>query len=410
MILGAGEGAEATTTITSDGMSGGNWTIGNYTVNATKWSSLYTQDIEVDTTIEGAAAVHIRAAADASQAKVKDALKMSAYLVDVSDEEFMCYNRSGSYLPQTVISAAADGEGAWMGGGLKNFDLVKYNQTSAKTKIIAKGWMDLCNPEAGYDSASAARSACVDVNGETFYDYTLYLQPTLYTVQAGHRLALVIFTDTSTDSYGVYTITVDNANTYADIPVVNETNITPNPVFTDVAEDAVYYDAVLWGNAKGIVSGFSATEFHPNGLCTRAQAVTFLWRAAGCPEPSSTNNPFKDVSAKQTNGKDNPYYKAILWGVERGITAGYSDGTFHPNDTITRAQFVTFLWRYGGQPDSTGDIGSFKDAASISKPYQKAVAWGAENGIIAGYGDGTFRPNATCTRWQVVLFMYRDMK
>jgi len=180
-----------------------------------------------------------------------------------------------------------------------------------------------------------------------------------------------------------------------------------NP-FVDVSENAAYYDAVLWGNSKGIVSGFTATEFRPNATCTRAQVVTFLWRAKGSPEPTSTNNPFSDVSAVQANGKANPFYKAILWGVEMGITSGYSDGTFRPNDTVTRAQFVTFLWRYEGKPASSTEL-TFKDASTIAKGYRDAVAWGVENGVIAGYGDNTFRPNATCTRWQVVLFMYRDM-
>ena len=118
---------------------------------------------------------------------------------------------------------------------------------------------------------------------------------------------------------------------------------TPAPAgenpFTDVAESAYYHDAVLWAVEKGITSGTSATTFSPNNPCTRAQAVTFLWRAAGSPEPGIAENPFVDVSA------DAYYYKAVLWAVEKGITSGTSATTFSPNATCSRAQIVTFLWR-----------------------------------------------------------------
>ena len=99
----------------------------------------------------------------------------------------------------------------------------------------------------------------------------------------------------------------------------------------------------------------------------------------------------------------------MAWAVEKGITTGYNDGTFRPNDSVTRAQFVTFLWRYENKPATSGSIAGFTDAASIAEPYQQAVAWAVEKGITTGYNDGSFRPNATCTRWAVVLFMYRDM-
>ena len=106
--------------------------------------------------------------------------------------------------------------------------------------------------------------------------------------------------------------------------------------FADVNEGAVYYDAVIWASKSGITSGYGNNEFRPQNPCTRAQVVTFLWCAKGC-EPTTTNNPFSDVSAKQSNGKDNPYYKAILWAAEEGVTTGYAEGPFKPNDTITRA-------------------------------------------------------------------------
>ena len=184
-----------------------------------------------------------------------------------------------------------------------------------------------------------------------------------------------------------------------------------NP-FVDVSKDAVYYDAVLWGyyhEPQQITGGFDESHFRPQDTCTRAQVVTFLWRAKGCPEPTTSNNPFSDVRAKQSNGKDNPYYKAILWAAEKGITTGYAGGLFKPNASVTRAQFVTFLWRAEGKPATTGSINGFVDASTIATPYQTAVAWAVEKGITMGYENNTFRPNAVCTRWAVVLFMYRDM-
>ena len=182
--------------------------------------------------------------------------------------------------------------------------------------------------------------------------------------------------------------------------------VKENP-FVDVSESSVYYDAILWAyyhEPQQITGGYTATEFRPGNPCTRGQVVTFLWRAAGCPEPTGDINVFNDASSIAA-----PYRKAVAWAVEKGITTGFTDGTFRPNDSVTRAQFVTFLWRYENKPATSGSIAGFTDAASISGPYQQAVAWAVEKGITTGYNDGSFRPNSTCTRWAVVLFMYRDM-
>ena len=183
--------------------------------------------------------------------------------------------------------------------------------------------------------------------------------------------------------------------------------VKENP-FVDVSESSVYYDAILWAyyhEPQQITGGYTATEFRPGNPCTRGQVVTFLWRAAGCPEPTGDINVFNDASSIAA-----PYRKAVAWAVEKGITTGFTDGTFRPNDSVTRAQFVTFLWRYENKPATSGSIAGFTDAASISGPYQQAVAWAVEKGITTGYNDGSFRPNDTCTRWAVVLFMHRDME
>ena len=172
--------------------------------------------------------------------------------------------------------------------------------------------------------------------------------------------------------------------------------------FVDISSGSVYYNAVKWAYKNGITDGTDAKHFSPAAPCTRGQVVTFLWRAEGSPEPKSSC-PFTDVS------KQSPYYKAIAWAAEKGITTGFDATHFKPNDTVTRAQFVTFLWRYEKQPASTGNLAVFKDAGQIAQPYRQAVAWAVANDIAGGYEDGTFRPNEVCTRWAVALFMYRDM-
>ncbi len=170
--------------------------------------------------------------------------------------------------------------------------------------------------------------------------------------------------------------------------------------FTDVPADAYYAEAVKWAVAEGITSGTTATTFAPNSGCTRGQVVTFLWRAAGEPEPSSTGNPFTDVSVDAYN------YKAILWAYENGITGGTTATTFAPNATCTRAQIVTFLYRANGQAVDSGS--AFTDVPADAY-YADAVNWAVAEGITGGTTATTFAPNATCTRAQVVTFLYRDM-
>ena len=172
--------------------------------------------------------------------------------------------------------------------------------------------------------------------------------------------------------------------------------------FVDVSASDYYYDAVLWAVGKGITSGTSAVTFDPNGNCTRAQAVTFLWRAAGSPAAKSSAMPFADVTAGS-------YYEtAVLWAVEQGITKGTSDTAFSPNATCTRAQIVTFLWRAGGSPAVSGNS-AFTDVAADAY-YAAAVTWAEKNGVTGGIGGGLFGTGNTCTRAQIVTFLYRSVK
>ena len=167
--------------------------------------------------------------------------------------------------------------------------------------------------------------------------------------------------------------------------------------FTDVSTDAYYYEAVKWAAKKGITGGTGDGNFNPNGSCTRAHIVTFLWRAAGSPEPKSTVS-FADVPA------DSYYAKAVAWAVENGITLGTGDGTFSPNATCTRAQSVTFLYRALGTAPTT--VNGFTDVAADDF-YADAVAWAVESGVTNGTTDSTFSPNNGCTRAQIVTFLYR---
>ena len=168
--------------------------------------------------------------------------------------------------------------------------------------------------------------------------------------------------------------------------------------FHDVTRFDYFYDAVKWAVDHDITSGTGRFTFSPNAACTRAQTVTFLWRAAGSPRPVSTVNPFTDVHYGDY------FYQAVLWAVENGITMGTSATTFSPDATVTRAQVVTFLWRANGQPAAWNS--GFTDV-SADAYYAKAVAWALQNGITTGTGFGVFSPDAACTRAQIVTFLYR---
>ena len=176
-----------------------------------------------------------------------------------------------------------------------------------------------------------------------------------------------------------------------------------NP-FVDVKPDAYYYDAVIWAinHDPQITNGMDPTHFAPDDVCTRGQIVTFLWRAKGCPEPNSQENPFEDVT------KNDYFYTAVLWAVQDGITNGTTDKTFSPNDECTRAQVVTLLWRASGCPEPQKTDNPFKDVAE-SAYYYKAVLWAVENGVTNGTSPDTFSPDDACTRGQIVTFLYRAL-
>ena len=172
--------------------------------------------------------------------------------------------------------------------------------------------------------------------------------------------------------------------------------------FKDVETSDYFYEPVLWAVEKKITSGTSSTAFSPDATCTRAQVVTFLWRAFGSPNPKSSASHFTDVKS------DSYYFKAVLWAVEKGITAGTSKTTFSPEESCTRGQVVTLLWRAMGKPNAITNRNPFTDVASDDYFYDP-VRWAVENNITAGTSKRQFSPDSDCTRGQVVTFLYRTL-
>ena len=201
-----------------------------------------------------------------------------------------------------------------------------------------------------------------------------------------------------TEKDGKYTFVMPASNVTVSASFVKKGEQPAAKLFDDVAQGAYYYDAVKWAVDKGVTNGKTSNLFGSDDPCTRAQIVTFLWRAAGSPAASASVS-FTDV-------KDSDYYaKATAWAVEKGITNGTGDGKFSPDDTCTRAQCAAFLYRAAGSPEVT-DAAAFSDVAADAY-YAKAVAWAEKNGITNGLGNGKFGSDNSCTRAQIITFLYR---
>lgn len=174
--------------------------------------------------------------------------------------------------------------------------------------------------------------------------------------------------------------------------------------FDDVGEAAYYYRSVLWAVMNGITNGIDAFHFLPEKVCSRAEAVTFLWRIAGSPEPTTTEPQFVDVPQYTF------YYKAVLWAAENGITLGMDETHFDPSGILNRAQFVTLLYRYMGSEEVEGES-PFADVQNADAWYYDAVVWAYQNGITNGIatddGEREFRGSDACTRAMTITFLYR---
>lgn len=384
----------------------------------------YTFEIPEDVIIQGAVAVHIRAAATATgetPLSDMDRVTMTVELTDKNDESFDAFVPSRSYLPITTLKE----KGAWMGGGVANYDLVEYAQTPATSKSIGLGYIDVFNPTAGYDSASA--SVRTELADGQYYDYTVYIQPTVYTLKAGHTAEVTI---SLSNNSGV-ALTVDNSATYVDIPVHSTSsnggghsggssggnaadtqppadNTTGSAVqtgsFRDVNTGNWYYSAVEYVASKGIMTGISASSFGPNLDTTRGMIVTILYRLEN--QPTGTEAAaFSDVRAGQY------YADAIAWANANGIVTGYGNGLFGPNDAITREQMAAILYRYAQYKEydvsASAELTAFSDAASVSGYAVDAMKWANAAGLINGVTSSKLAPGNSAARAQVASILMR---
>lgn len=277
----------------------------------------------------------------------------------------------------TVLAKAASSSGGGSGSGSNSYTVSVDSGRNGSVSVSPK-------------NASKGTTVTITVKPDKGYE----LDELTVTDSKGNELKLTKKSDTR------YTFTMPSGKVTVEASFV-EIEDAPDEglAFVDVPANAYYADAVAWAVENGITSGTSATTFSPNAACTRAQMVTFLWRAAGSPKAAG-NNPFTDLDASAY------YYDAVLWAVSEGITSGTSATTFGPNDTVTRGQTVTFLYRASGSPASSGN--SFADVAPDAY-YANAVAWAVSEGITSGTGNNAFSPDADCTRGQIVTFMYRNM-
>lgn len=326
---------------------------------------------------------------------------------------FTCYESDGT-TPVSTSTQAGTYTITWTNESTTTFTGAdNYNLTKTTTATLT-----ISNPPSGGGSsggsssvttyaitASAGEGGKISPSGKVSAARNSNKTFTM-TADEGYEIADVVVDGKSVGAVERYAFEQIRANhtihvTFAQTIDEGETPLGPNP-FTDVPEDSYYEDAVLWAVNKGITSGTSATTFAPDGICTRAQAVTFLWRAAGSPAPETSAMPFADVPGGSW------YYDAVLWAVEQGITSGTSATTFAPDLNCTRAQIVTFLWRTAGSPAVSGSA-AFDDVAADAY-YEQAVKWAEANGITSGIGDGLFGSDNDCTRAQIVTFIYRYME
>ena len=380
--------ATGTTTINSNMNGISNWRDA-FTSSSTSASAMYaTEPVANDTVIKGTVQVKISAApiqhpdqqasAIAVQSEStgsRDALMMSAMLVDVADDEFTTYPMS-----RTEVKT---GKMNWVGSGAQDYEIINFKTVQSKYKIIARGWIDLANPSAGFDSASAANK--ISLEDGVYHDYTVYLQPNYYTVKAGHKLALVVYTYEQgkarySENYG---ITIDNHSLSAVIPVPEGTSAA---TMSAIGKKYNWYaDAVKYVSDKGLMSGTGSDKFAPSATTTRAMLMTVLARYAG----------------EDTTGGATWYEKGMEWAKAKGV----SDGT-NPNANITREQLVTMMYRYAGSPKADGKLDSFSDAASVSTYAADAMQWAVANGIVNGL-NGKLNPQNNATRAQVAAILMR---
>ncbi len=323
------------------------------------------------------------------------ALKPADYsAVDAAIEKANALNEN-DYVDFSAVKAALDAV-------VRGKNITEQAEVDAMAKAIEDAIAALVQKSYPVTISGTTEHGTVTASTETAVGgstVTITVKP-----DSGYTLGGITVTDSEgnelslTDNgNGAYTFTMPSGK--VEIHVTFTEDGSRNP-FQDVPDDAYYFEAVNWAVANNVTNGTSETTFSPNVGCTRAQVVTFLWRAAGQPEPTEGTNPFTDVK------EGTYYYKAVLWAVEKGITNGTSETTFDPDETCTRGQIVTFLWRREGKPAPTGANNPFADVKP-SAYFGSAVLWAVEKGITNGTSETTFEPNEDCTRAQVVTFLFR---
>ena len=302
----------------------------------------------------------------------KSGLTSGVYLTDPSGALASNYYVSSTANGVWTVSYSAPSSGGGSSSSSRRYDVsapsVKHGDVTVSPKSASKG-----------------DTVTVTVKPDSGY----VLETLTVTDKNGNELTL------KDKGNGKYTFTMPAGKVEVKATFMEDNSMLN--FFYDVPNNAYYYEAVKWAQEKGITGGIGNGLFGPNQPCTRAQIVTFLWRAAGSPEPKAMSS-FADVST------DAYYAKAVAWAVENGITTGTGDGKFSPDATCTRAQSVTFLFRAIGKlVDSKAE---FSDVLADSY-YANAVDWAVENGVTNGIGDGLFGPDNSCTRAQIVTFLYR---
>ena len=360
-------------------VTSGTFTGGLYTTTGATWSisgGTFSSDPSVYVVGNGSANIVKRAGSEGAYTYTvlaKSGLTSGVYLTDPSGALASNYYVSSTANGVWTVSYSAPSSGGGSSSSSRRYDVsapsVKHGDVTVSPKSASKGdtVTITVKPDSGYEldtlTVKDASGSKIKVKDKGDGKFTFTMPASKVTVSAE----------------------------FAEIETLD---------FADVSTDAYYYEAVKWAAKKGITGGTGDGTFNPNGSCTRAHIVTFLWRAAGSPEPKSTVS-FADVPAGSY------YAKAVAWAVENGITLGTGDGTFSPNATCTRAQSVTFLYRALGTAPTT--VNGFTDVTADAF-YADAVAWAVESGVTNGTTDSTFSPNNGCTRAQIVTFLYRTMK
>ena len=275
--------------------------------------------------------------------------------------------------------------------GDKDPDNGSTGGSSGGSATYAISLADSSNGAVKIDPSRASKGATVTLTVTPDAGYAL--SALTVTTADGGAVSLTKKSDTR------YTFTMPASKITVKAVFQPEAGETPT-AFTDVEAGSYYEEAVQWAVAQNVTAGTGALTFSPDAVCTRAQMVTFLWRAAGSPAPTSTAHPFTDVE------EGGYYYQAMLWAVEQGITTGTGAAAFSPDVVCTRAQTVTFLWRASGAPAAEGASHPFTDVETGSY-YEQSVIWAVEQGITAGTGAAAFSPGHDCTRAQIVTFLYR---